>query len=95
MTRTACLFLFVWITGLSALPAKSETFSLDKTPAHLKPGLCASLRNSIIHDVNTQTYKWASKRKKEGKMWRKHKERLAFSEGLRRAMKQVPCGNIP
>jgi hypothetical protein len=71
--------------------ALAQVWSLEKTPARLRPGLCADLRKVIDYDLNTSSYKFAMKRKQEGTAWQKHKKRLAYSENLQDSYRRLDC----
>jgi hypothetical protein len=71
--------------------ASAQVWSLEKTPARLRPGLCADLRKAIEYDRNTFSYKTAVTRKQEGTAWRKHKKRLAYSDNLRDSYTRLDC----
>jgi hypothetical protein len=76
-----------------ALPGTTlaQVWSLEKTPARLRPGLCADVRKAIAYDRNTASYKFALKRKQEGTAWRKHKTRLAYSDELQDSYRRLDC----
>jgi hypothetical protein len=73
--------------------ALAQVWSLEKTPAQLRPGLCADVRKAIDYDRNTVSYKFAVKRKQEGTAWRKHKTRLAYSVELQDSYRRLDCRN--
>jgi hypothetical protein len=76
-----------------ALPDSSlaQVWSLEKTPARLRRGLCADLRKVIDYDLSTSSYRFAMKRKQGGMAWPKHKKRLAYSENLQDSYRRLDC----
>jgi hypothetical protein len=74
-------------------PANAQVWSLEKTPVKLRPKLCADVRAAIKYDQGSSSYKYAIKRKQEGTLWRKHKERLAHSATLLDTYRRLDCRN--
>lgn len=83
--------LIALIVGVNSRPLDAKVWSLENTPKQYRPKLCDDLRKDIKRDRESTSYKIALKRKAEGNMWRKHKERLAYSANLDDAYRRLDC----
>jgi hypothetical protein len=73
--------------------ARAQVWSLEKTPARLRPRLCTDVRKQISYDISTSSYRYAMKRKQNGTLWPKHKRRLAYSAELQDTYRRLDCRN--
>ena len=96
MYKNVFILCLVTLLAISnSTDAFAIVWSLENTPQKYRPALCAQLRDSVIADRDTQSYRTAVERKKKGDMWRIHKERLAFHANLVTSMRRLSCPNIP